>query len=89
MAKHSGADEADGRVPPSVHPTGNTAYPRVSRLDVDILRFMAEGMALIAIGRHVGISKAGLVWRVERLLTLLGVGDREELVAKAKQEGLI
>ena len=79
----------DGRVPPAARPTGDAAHPRLSPLDVEILRRMAQGESLTEISHEVGVSRSLLLRRAQRLMTSLGARDREELAAKAKEKGLI
>ncbi len=90
MAEQPGSTGGtEGRVPPPARPAGDTAHPRLSLLDVEMLRSMAQGMPLDEISQQVGVSRLSLVRRVERLMALLGVRDRAELVAKAERENLI
>lgn len=68
---------------------GDASHPRLSRLDVDILRLLAQGYSFREIEPRAYIS-ASLVYRqVRRLMTLLGARDRADLVAKAQEKGLI
>ncbi|MFF5001533.1 response regulator transcription factor [Streptomyces phaeochromogenes] len=82
MTEQSGA-------PGRAHPTGDTARPRLTPLEVKILRLMVQGKSLTQISHEVYISKGVLSRHVQLLMTSLGAIDREELAVKAEQEGLI
>ncbi|MCX4238623.1 response regulator transcription factor [Streptomyces sp. NPDC020707] len=70
-------------------PTADSPRPPLSRLDIDVLRLLAEGALIRHISGQLGLSPRTVHQRVQLLMTALGAADREELHARAKQQGLI
>ncbi|MFD1828559.1 response regulator transcription factor [Streptomyces desertarenae] len=68
---------------------GDSSHPPLSRLDVDILRLVAQGLSFCEIGQLACVSQSLVSRQVLRLMTLLGARDRADLVAKAEENGLI
>ncbi|MER7488325.1 helix-turn-helix transcriptional regulator [Streptomyces sp. NPDC126497] len=68
---------------------GDSSHPPLSRLDVDVLRLVAQGLSFSEIGQLARVSQSLVGRQVLRLMTLLGARDRADLVAKAEENGLI
>ncbi|GAA3200114.1 hypothetical protein GCM10010451_58270 [Streptomyces virens] len=68
---------------------GDSSHPSLSRLDVDILHLVAQGLPFCEIGQLARVSQSLVSRQVLRLMTLLGARDRADLVAKAEENGLI
>ncbi|MDN3026434.1 hypothetical protein [Streptomyces sp. S.PB5] len=67
----------------------DSAHPPLSPLDVKILRLLAQGYSLREVEGEADTSAGVATRQVERLMTLLGARDRTDLVAKAKERGLV
>lgn len=68
---------------------GDSSHPPLSRLDVEILRLVAQGCSFREIETRAHVSQSIASRQVRRLMTLLGARDRADLVAKANEKGLI
>ncbi|MGC5561701.1 response regulator transcription factor [Streptomyces sp. FR-108] len=70
-------------------PAADSPRPPLSRLDIDVLRLLAEGALIRQISGQLGVSPRTVHKRVQLLMSALDAADREELHLRAKQQGLI
>jgi DNA-binding CsgD family transcriptional regulator len=63
------------------------ASPQLSRLDQEIIGFIAEGLTNRAIAEKVHLSPHTIKFHVRQIFKKMGVANRTELASKAAQEG--
>jgi DNA-binding NarL/FixJ family response regulator len=61
----------------------------LSKLDLTILRLLAEGRSNREIAERVYLSIHTIKDRIEKIMRLFGVTRRAELAAKAARQGLV
>lgn len=65
------------------------SQPPLTRLDVEILRLLAQGHSFREMQIMACVSDSLINRQVRRLMTLFGARDRADLVATAEEQGLI
>lgn len=75
------------RLGPNPSPKGTAPPPDLSRLEMEILGFLVEGLPNRFIAAKVHLSQNTIKFHVHQLLQKLGARNRTELARKATREG--
>jgi DNA-binding NarL/FixJ family response regulator len=70
-------------------PERTTAAPLLSRVELDLLRLVADGMTNREIGQRLRFSQATVKKYVQRILEKLDVSDRTQAAVEAVRRGLL
>jgi DNA-binding NarL/FixJ family response regulator len=70
-------------------PARTTAAPLLSRVELDLLRLVADGMTNREIGQRLRFSQATVKKYVQRILEKLDVSDRTQAAVEAVRRGLL
>lgn len=71
------------------HDTTDSAFPKLSAREVQILRLVAEGHTSPEIAQIVSLSQETIKWYRKRLLQKTGASNSAEMIHKATEAGLL
>ena len=75
--------------PPEWRPAGADSAPGLSRIELDLLRLMADGLTNRQISERLRWSQATVKKYIQRILEKLDVADRTQAAVEAVRRGLL